>query len=361
MQLDLPPLSVKGRIERVQAALEKVAVRSLLVTDLTNVRWCSGFRGSAGVLVIHQDSSLLITDHRYRDQAQDQLKAAGSQAQVCIESDWIKAATEALNDSTAVALEADQITWKDQSRLLDALTAELVPTVGVIAELRSVKDAAEVSRIETAANIVDAVFKECRNQFVAGISERQLARMLEDGMRASGADGPAYETIVAAGPNAALPHARASDRCLTDGDLLVIDAGALVDGYRSDMTRTFFIGTPDDQSLRIHDLVTRAQAAGVAAVCAGVEAAQVDKACRDLISEAGYGEAFLHGSGHGVGLDIHELPALRHDNSASLSAGQVVTVEPGIYLSGYGGVRVEDTVLVTEDGCRPLTKYPKES
>lgn len=359
--LELPPLSVEGRIERVRAVTEKYGADSLLVTDLTNIRWCSGFCGSAGVLLISKDSTLLVTDHRYRDQVEDQLKAAGSEAQVCITSDWLETVAETLNDSAVLALEADRITWGDQRRLCDALKAELVPTVGVIGELRSVKDQAELVRIETAANIVDAVLSECRSQFVPGTSERQLARMLEDGMRAAGADGPAYETIVAAGANAALPHGKASDRCLASGDLLVIDAGALVDGYRSDMTRTFFIGTPDDQAVAIYELVTRAQEAGLAAIAAGVETGQIDKACRDLITKEGYGEAFTHSTGHGIGLDIHELPALRRDNTATLSVGQVVTVEPGIYLSGYGGVRVEDTVLVTQDGCRPLTKYPKES
>ena len=363
---DLPPLSAQGRSERVQAAAEAKGADALVVTDLTNIRWCTGFTGSAGVLVISKDRSVLITDSRYRDQAPAQLDAAGSGTEVCIDSAWVATVATILNDvkgvngAGKVALEADRIVWADQRRLADALAAELIGTVGLIAELRSVKDEAELVRMETAAEIVDAVLRDCQNRFVLGISERELAQMLEDGMRAAGAEGPAYDTIVASGPNAALPHARASSRRLANGDLVVVDAGALVEGYRSDMTRTFVVGSPDDRAVEIHDIVTRAQAEGVATVRAGVEAGEIDRVCRDFIAREGYGDAFSHGTGHGVGLDIHELPAVRRGNTAILSPGQVITVEPGIYLFGYGGVRVEDMVVVTNDGCRPLTKYPKE-
>ena len=358
--LDLPPLSVKGRIERTREALAARGAEALVVTDLTNIGWCTGFTGSAGALVITTDTSVLVTDSRYRDQAPAQLDAAGSEAQVRIDSARVNAVAECLGGTTKVALEADRIVWADQRRLSEALDAALIATTGLIAELRSVKDEAELVRMETAADIVDAALRDCRHEFVPGVSERELARMLEDQMRAAGAEGPAYDTIVASGPNAALPHARAGARRFGEGDLVVVDAGAVVDRYRSDMTRTFVVGQPDDQTAEIHDIVTRAQAQGVAAVRPGVEAQEIDRVCREVIAEAGYGDAFVHGTGHGVGLDIHELPALRRGNTAILSPGQVITVEPGIYLSGFGGVRVEDMVVVTPHGCRSLTKYPKE-
>ncbi|MYA73765.1 MAG: aminopeptidase P family protein [Acidimicrobiaceae bacterium] len=370
--LSLPPLSAHGRSERVRAAVEAKGADALVVTDLTNIRWCTGFTGSSGVFVISKDRHVLITDSRYRDQAPTQLDSSGCEAEVSINSDWVAVVAAILNKgkglndvngadrTTRVALEADRIVWADQRRLSEALDAELMETVGLIAELRSVKDEAELMRIQTAAGIVDAVLEECQNRFVLGVSERGMAQMLEDGMRAAGADGPAYDTIVASGPNAALPHARAGSRRLANGDLVVVDVGALVEGYRSDMTRTFVVGSPDDRAVEIHDIVTRAQAEGVATVRAGVETGEIDRACREFIEREGYGDAFVHGTGHGVGLDIHEFPAVRRGNTAILSPGQVITVEPGIYLSGYGGVRVEDTVVVTEDGCRPLTKFPKE-
>lgn len=358
---DLPPLSVEGRIERTREAIAAQGADALVVTDLTNIRWCTGFAGSAGALVITADASVLLTDSRYQEQAPAQLDAAGSEAQVSIVDARLEAVAGCLEGAGIVALEADRIVWADQSRLAEALDAELIATSGLIAELRSVKEEAELARMEAAAGIVDAALRDCQDQFVPGVSESELARMLEDKMRAGGATGPAYDTIVASGPNAALPHARAGSRRFVEGDLVVVDAGAVVGGYRSDMTRTFVVGRPDEQTVEIHKIVTSAQAQGVAAVRPGIEAQEIDRVCRDFIADAGYGDAFVHGTGHGVGLDIHELPAVRRGNTAILSPGQVITVEPGIYLPGFGGVRVEDMVVVTPSGCRSLTKYPKES
>lgn len=358
---EMPPLSVKGRIGRTREAIAAHGADALVVTDLTNIGWCTGFAGSAGTLVITADTSVLVTDSRYREQAPAQLEAAGSESQVRIESARFDAVAGCLGGARRVALEADRIVWADQCRLADALEAELVATTGLVAELRSVKDEAELARMEAAAEITDAALRDCRDQFVPGVSESGLARMLEDEMRAGGAVGPAYDTIVASGPNAALPHARPGSRRFVSGDLVVVDAGAVVDGYRSDMTRTFVVGRPDGQTAEIHSIVTRAQAQGVAAVRPGVEAQEIDRVCRDFIADAGYGDAFVHGTGHGVGLDVHEPPAVRRGSTAILSPGQVVTVEPGIYLPGFGGVRVEDMVVVTADGCRSLTKYPKEA
>lgn len=341
-------------------AVAALRADALVVTDLTNIGWCTGFSGSAGALLITSDGSLLVTDSRYRDQAPAELDAAGSEARVRIEAARLDALAECLKGAGKVALEADRIVWADQCRLAEALEAELVATTGIVAELRSVKDEAELARMEAAADVADAALGDCRDLFVPGVSERELALALEERMRAAGADGPAYDTIVASGPNAALPHARPGSRRFESGDLVVVDAGAVVDGYRSDMTRTFVVGRPDSRTVEIHDVVTSAQAQGVAAVRPGIEAQEIDRVCRDLIAEADYGGAFIHATGHGVGLDIHELPAVRRGNAAILSPGQVITVEPGIYLPGFGGVRVEDTVVVTHHGCRSLTKYPKE-
>ena len=192
-----------------------------------------------------------------------------------------------------------------------------------------------------------------------GVTEAQIQRALDDAIRSAGASGPAYGTIVASGPNSALPHAHPTDRRLQAGDLVIVDVGATVDGYRSDMTRSFVLGDPREQAAAMLDVVGRSQAAGVEAVRAGVEAREIDAACRAIIDQAGMGDAFIHGSGHGVGLDIHELPRVASGSTATLEAGNVLTVEPGVYLPGVGGVRVEDLVVVTDDGCRPLTLYPK--
>jgi Xaa-Pro aminopeptidase len=180
-------------------------------------------------------------------------------------------------------------------------------------------------------------------------------------MRRQGAEGTAFETIVASGPNAAKPHARPGPRVLAPGDPVVVDFGATFDGYRSDMTRTFCVGgAPEGELARVFEVVARSQAAGVEAVVSGVSAAEVDRVCREVIADAGWADAFEHGTGHGVGLDIHEAPGVAPGGTAILTPGMVVTVEPGVYLAGLGGVRVEDTVVVTEQGCRPLTRFPKE-
>jgi len=357
----LPPLSVEGRLDRVRVALAATDAAALIVTEPNNIRWSTGFTGSHGVLVVRADDATLFTDSRYGEQAPAQPAAAGAAVDVVVTAELVRDGAASVADMSSVALEADHVSWAEHGRWAAALDGELVATENLITELRGVKDDAELARMQRAAEIVDECLAEARPMLVAGTAERELARFLDDGMRARGASGPAYETIVASGPNAALPHARPGDRRFAEGDLVVVDAGSLVDAYRSDMTRTFVIGTPDDRAVTIHDLVTRAQAAGVTAVRPGIEVGEIDKVCRDLITEAGFGDEFGHGAGHGVGLDIHEFPAVRAGNAAILQPGHVITVEPGIYLPGFGGVRVEDMVVVTDDGCRPLTRHPKTS
>ena len=357
----LPPIRVDGRLDRVRAATADAGADALVVTDLTNVRWCTGFTGSFGALVVTSAAATLITDSRYATQAPSQIAEGGAPVEVRVTTDVVGEGRLLLQGLSTVALEADDISWAAQRRWDDALDGDLLATHSMITGLRSVKDAAELARMQRAAEIVDEVLAECAGLLVPGTTERRLAAALDDGMRAKGASGPAYETIVAGGPNAALPHARPGDRAFVDGDLVVIDAGSVVDAYRSDMTRTFMVGTPDDTSIEIHDIVTRAQAAGVAAVRPGIELGEIDRVCRGVITDEGYGLEFGHGTGHGVGLDIHELPSVRAGNTAILQRGQVITVEPGIYLPGVGGVRVEDMVVVTDDGCRPLTRSPKIS
>ncbi|MEZ5244726.1 MAG: Xaa-Pro peptidase family protein [Acidimicrobiales bacterium] len=361
MTTGLPPIRVDGRLDRVRAATADAGADALVITDLTNVRWCTGFTGSFGVLVVTPGAATLITDSRYATQAPAQIADSGAPVEVQVSADVVGDGAVRLRGLGRVALEADDISWAAQQRWEAVLEGDLVATQSMITELRSVKDAAELARMQRAAEIVDEVLAEVAPLLVPGTTERRLADALDDGMRARGASGPAYETIVAGGPNAALPHARPGDRVFVDGDLVVIDAGSVVDGYRSDMTRTFVVGTPDETAIAIHDLVTRAQAAGVAAVRPGIEVGEIDRVCRSLITEEGYGPEFGHGTGHGVGLDIHELPSVRAGNTAILQPGQVITVEPGIYLPGIGGVRVEDMVVVTDDGCRPLTRSPKIS
>lgn len=360
MSIAFPALEVDGRLDRLRTVVADHA-DAIVVSDLMSIRWCTGFTGSNALLVVTNDESMLITDGRYQVQAPDELAAARSTTDVEIAINPIDVAVEMLGTVEMVALEADVVTWFEQRSWASATDIELVATQGLVRELRAVKDAAELTRIERAAHIADIALAEVTGLLVPGTTERQMAHALEQEMRAAGATGPAYETIVAGGPNSALPHSRPTDRAFADGDLVVIDVGALIDGYRSDMTRTFIVGPAGEEQRSIREIVTEAQAAGVAAVKPGIEAKEIDKVCRSIVADAGYGEAFSHGTGHGVGLDIHELPAVHARSTAILQPGHVITVEPGIYVPALGGCRVEDLLVVTETGCRPLTHSPKST
>jgi Xaa-Pro aminopeptidase len=226
--------------------------------------------------------------------------------------------------------------------------------------LRLVKDPGEIARIEEAARIADDALAAVRPRLSEGVTEKEFQLELDVTMRRLGADDVSFETIVGSGPNGAKPHARPSSRRIVDGDLVVLDFGALLDGYHSDISRTVCVGEPSAEQRRMLDVVAASQSAGVAAVAAGTMAAAVDKVCRDVIVDAGWGDAFLHGTGHGVGLDIHEAPRVAATSTATLAPGHVVTVEPGVYLPEHGGVRIEDTLVVTASGNRRLTNAPKD-
>ncbi len=364
----LPPMDVADRAARLRSRLTELPCDALLVTNLTNLRYLTGFTGSAALLLVPADEAaepVLVTDGRYRDQAASELARAGVVARTVIGQEE-DARRQALAGAAAglgrLGLEADNVTWAQKRRYgADWFPdAQLVPTTGLVESLRLVKDAGEVARIEAACEMADAALAAVRHRLGEGPTEAEVALELEWQMRRLGAEAPSFETIVASGPNGAMPHHRAADRRIAEGDLVVLDFGALVDGYHSDMTRTVMVGDPSDTQARMYEVVREAQAAGVAAVRAGAEASAVDAACRSVIRDAGWDEAFLHATGHGVGLDIHEPPRVARTADAMLADGQVVTVEPGVYLAEHGGVRIEDTVVVTSEGCRTLTLAPKE-
>jgi len=359
----LAPMDVAGRVGRVRVALAPQA-QALLVTRLVNIRYLTGFTGSAALLLVTADDLVFVTDGRYGEQAEAQLRAAGVTARIEVTNTRQR---ELLGDAAAaqtrIALEAEDITWAHQQRLATLWfpTAELVATENLVEHLRMVKDPGEVERIEAAAIIADHALARIRPLLADRVAEREIAVELDAHMRRLGAEDRSFETIVGSGPNGAMPHARPTARTVQAGDLVVIDFGALVDGYCSDMTRTVMVGEPSPTQQRMLDVVEAAQQAGVDAVAAGVEVKAIDAACRAVIDEAGWGDAFLHATGHGVGLEIHEPPRVGATGDATLAPGHVVTVEPGVYLPDHGGVRIEDTVVVTAFGCRSLTHTSKRS
>jgi Xaa-Pro aminopeptidase len=360
-------MDVSARLGRLGQALTRVGTEALLVSSRTNIRYLTGFTGSAGLLFVVPGEVVLLTDGRYGTQATEELAAAGVDARVVVAraADQAAQAQEivAAHRVSSLGLEAAHISWARQ-RAFSAdwfPDVELLPTIDVVEDLRRTKDAGELARLAAAATIADQALNEVRPQLDQGLTEEAFGRTLDFEMRRWGASGPSFDTIVASGPNAAMPHHRPGSRVIRGGEPVVLDFGARFDGYCSDMTRTVWVGEVADPTLRrAVDVVLASQAAGVAAVRAGISCADVDQACRQVIADAGWADFFVHGTGHGVGLDIHEAPSVAATSTDTLEAGNVVTVEPGVYLPGLGGVRIEDTVVVTADGCRPLTSTPKD-
>lgn len=371
-----------SRRARLSAELRAKELDAMLVTDLVNVRYLSGFTGSAGALLVYADEqsdarpAVLATDGRYRTQAARQ----APDLQVAIERAGARHLVTLAAEAGArrVGFEAHVVTvdgFDALSSALDAASAgpgsaaELVRAAGTVETLREVKDAGEVALLRRACEAADAALGALvqRGGLRPGQTEREVRRELEALMLDHGADGPSFETIVAAGPNSAVPHHRPTDAVLAAGDFVKIDFGALVAGYHSDMTRTFVLGPPADWQREIYEVVAAAQRAGTQALAPGAGLCDVDAAARTVIAEAGYGETFGHGLGHGVGLRIHEAPGINAAADGTLLAGAVVTVEPGVYLADRGGVRIEDTLVVAggpsaPPGTRPelLTRFPKE-
>ena len=365
----LPAMDVAGRADRVRAALAGRSAaggraRALLVTSLTNIRYLTGFSGSAARLLVTPDELVFVTDGRYASQAPEQLATAGVEARLEVHS--TTADQDAVLEGAVaggfdvLALEADHVSWAGARAYGETFGGvELEPVSGLVEELRIDKDAGEVARIEAAAMIADAALASVRHRLAERPTEREFALELDTAIRRLGASGNSFPSIVGSGPNGALPHVSPTDRVIAEGDLVVIDFGALVDGYCSDMTRTVCVGEPDDTQRRMLDVVLEAQAAGVARAAAGVAATDIDAACRDIIAEAGWGDAFIHGTGHGVGLDIHEAPRVAATSEAVVRTSQIITVEPGVYLPEHGGVRIEDTLVVLDEGARALTHTAK--
>ncbi|MEI2638136.1 MAG: Xaa-Pro peptidase family protein [Microthrixaceae bacterium] len=361
---DLPAMDHVGRVDRLRDAMGDVGLDGLVVTNLTNVRYLCGFTGSAGVLLVTGNHVHFVTDGRYTEQSRSEVGSSGVPIEIEIsasEPDRAIAARAKADGVSRLGLEENSITWADHTRWVKDLLpgTELLGSNSIVETLRLVKEPAEAARIRAACAVADEALARTRHLLNEGPTEIEFAMELDSTMKRLGAADVSFETIVASGPNGAKPHHHPGGRVIADGDLVVIDFGALVDGYHSDMTRTMWIGDVGKARERMFEIVLESQQAGMEAVIAGVEASAVDSMCRQVIDDAGWGDAFVHGTGHGVGLDIHEEPRVSSRSAAILEPGHVVTVEPGVYIPELGGVRIEDTVLVTDTGCDRLTRTPK--
>jgi Xaa-Pro aminopeptidase len=351
---------MKARAERLAELLPDAGVDVLLVSDLVNVRYLTGYTGTSGLALIGERVRTFITDFRYVEQAADEVhpsfeRQRARQELVEIVGDLLPAGPLRLGFEDA------HTSVREHARLRELLPerVELVGVNGLVEGLRAVKEPAEIELIRAATLLADTSFERLIGDGLVGRTERELAIALEHDMRLRGATGPSFGTIVAAGPHGALPHAHPREVEIKRGDVVVIDWGAELDGYCSDCTRTVVAGEPGDGVREIYELVLAAQLAGVKAVSAGASGREVDSVARAVIVEAGHGDQFGHGLGHGVGLEVHEAPRLSRRSEDDLRAGNVVTVEPGVYLPGRFGVRIEDLVVATDNGCEVLTGVSK--
>ncbi len=342
-----------------EAGLDAFLVFNFEGSDRHNLRYLTGFTGSAGGLIVGEGVEVFATDSRYTERAQGEVSDLPIEK---VTGRWTKWLAERLSDLgiKRLGINSRTISLYFFQELEKKLGVELVPVEGWVESLRLVKDPEEVNKIAAAIELTEEGLRWILGRLKPGVTEREAALELEMWYRKNGAEHIAFDLIVAFGEHSSMPHYFPGDRKLREGDLLLFDIGAKVDGYCADMTRVVALGRPSPEARAIYELVLAANRAGIEAVQAGLSGEQVDRAARALIEEAGYGDRFEHGLGHGVGLEVHEAPRLSPTSEDTLQAGMTVTVEPGVYLPGELGVRIEDLVVVREDGCEILTSFPKD-
>lgn len=348
------------RVNRLRKLLVESSYEAILIGSDINRRYISGFTGSSGMVLITQDESYLLTDFRYRTQAPQQ--AAGFQI--------VEHGANPINDVRELlakhgikqlAFEQDHVVYSQYSAWAEALPGiELQPSGALVEKLRMIKDAAELKVMQEAADLADKTFSHILNIIKPGIRESDIALEMEVFMRSHGATSSSFDTIVASGERSALPHGVASDRLVGQDEFVKLDFGAYYQGYCSDLTRTVVVGTPTEKHREIYSIVLEAQLHALEHIKPGISGREADALARDVIAKYGYGDLFGHGTGHGLGMEIHESPRLSKLSDTILTPGMTVTVEPGIYIPGFGGVRIEDDIVITETGIKILTSSPKE-
>jgi Xaa-Pro aminopeptidase len=345
------------RLDTVAEELSHRGLAYLVVSSISNVRYLSGFSGSTAWLLAGREKAVLITDFRYKEQAEGEVFRG-----IEIKIDTREPLTVVCDMAPAlkgkVAFEAGSLTYAAFEKLRSS-AGGLTPVEGLVEDLRKTKDETEIASISRAAEIADAVFAEILGEIRVGLSEVDLAARIDFLLRKKSSEVPAFKTIVASGPHSSLPHASPTSRIIRNGDLVKMDYGAIWDGYCSDMTRTVVMGKASDKVREVYGIVLEAQKRAIAGIRAGMACRDVDALARSHIESKGYGDSFGHGLGHGLGLEVHEGPKLSKKSDETLQVGNVVTVEPGIYIPGWGGVRIEDMVVAREDGCDVLTSADK--
>jgi len=345
-----------GAVEGIRRKLEDTGADAFVCYHHPNYRYLSGFTGSLAILIIARSQAVILSDFRYREQIAEQVADFDFVEIKGPPEETVIRRIEELG-ILKVAFESAHLTYQHYAQLRKVNSVELIPTENWVEELRAIKDDREVELIEKAASIADATIEKMADEIRPGTTEQEAANRINELIRAFGGKKEAFDAIVASGPRSSMPHATSSERRIQAGEPIVVDIGAQFDGYHSDLTRTIWLDrmrTP--QVLELYEVVENAQAAAIEAIRPEMPCAEIDAIARNLIAEAGYGEFFGHGLGHGVGLEVHESPIISRLGKGNVKPGMVFTVEPGIYIPDVGGIRIEDMILVTDDGCRLITK-----
>lgn len=349
------------RLARLRGSLAEQGLDGIIILEPQNRRYISGFTGTSAGLLVTANRALLFTDFRYTEQAAAQAPAFEVVRHDGTDHMESLARTVEAEGLRRVAFEQDFVVYQWYTYLRDTIGENrLVPAKGIVEAIRQIKDHDEIEMLRKAQAITVQALADTLPLVKPGISELELCTHLEIRMRQLGADGPGFSTIVASGKRSSLPHGVASEKLVEKGDFITFDCGAMYRGYHGDLTRTVVVGQPSDEQRKIYDIVLKAQLAALAGLKAGITGREGDAFARQIITDAGYGPNFGHGLGHSVGLEIHESPRLSPADPSVLKAGVAITVEPGIYIPGWGGVRIEDTVVITENGCDNLTESPKD-
>jgi len=353
-------MSFEKRINKVKQILSKHGLEGMYVTNLTNVRYLTGFTGSAGSLLLIEDEQHFFTDGRYIEQSKEQVKnckihIVGSAHYLAIKKQNL------LKKSIKVGLESDYVSMSLYDAISNSLShIKFIKTTNIIEKIAAVKDRLEIDSLKTAIEITDAVFTQIIPELKVGAVEKEISAKISYLFKMNGAEGDSYESIIGSGWLGALPHARPSDKKFEKGDFVVMDFGALYNGYHADMTRTVVIGKATSKHEEIYNIVLKSQLAGISYAKAGVTGEALDQVCRKVIADSGYGDKFIHSTGHGIGLEVHTYPRISSFNKKPLLENYVITIEPGIYLAGWGGVRIEDDCWIQKNKCIPLNSSTKE-
>ena len=353
------------RLRKLRTSIVERGLDALVISQPENLRYLAGFTGSSGWLLISEKNAVLATDFRYVEQAKGEspdFEIFQTKREL---RDWLPGLVSDLGWHK-LGFEANFMSYDSYHKLNEAtetkqVNLELVPTTGLVEQLRSIKEPEELGFITKAVTLADAAFQQAKAIIRPGITEKEAAWEIEKLLRQERSEGMPFEIIVASGPNSALPHARPTEKIIRSGEPVIIDMGARFNGYCSDLSRTLFLGKADKTLREIYNIVLKAQTAAIEGVESGMDASQADQLARSVVEQAGYGNAFGHGLGHGVGLAVHELPTLGPSSSDSLADGMVFTIEPGIYLAGKGGARIEDMVVLENGKARVLSKAKKNS